>query len=202
MHGIQHKVLHLFLYNDSLPDRPRSVAAAATGQSYQGCSLQPRSVLAPAAAAAAASLAQPANSAARFAAARQASRYLHPLPFCCMTCAPKSFLHGEGQMQSQFCTDVSDCSGCMLIYDYQSVVCKTPVRLLVSDGNGLLGGQNASCLLQPLPLLSLMSLIKTRHFKVLKPSAKLTPPPHLTQSHRCRKARRAICLCMAIRKCF
>ena len=94
MHSIQREVTHLSIDSDSLPDKPRSVVAAATGQSYQGCSLQPHPALAPAAAAAAAGAAQLANSAAWFAAARQARPYLDPLPFCCTTCAPRSFHHG------------------------------------------------------------------------------------------------------------
>jgi len=98
MHSIQRKIIYLSLYSDSLPDRRRSAAAAATGQPYQGCSLQPHSDLAPAAAAAAACLAQLASSAAQLAAAQRATPYLDPLSFCCMTCAPRSFFHGEGHM--------------------------------------------------------------------------------------------------------
>lgn len=94
MHSLQHKVLQSSLHSDSLPDRRRSAAAAATGQPYQGCSLQPHPALAPAAAAAA----QLASSAAQFAAAWQASPYLDPLPFWCMTCAPRYLHRGEGQM--------------------------------------------------------------------------------------------------------
>ncbi len=94
MHSTQRKITHLSLNSDSLPDRRKSAAAAATGQPYQGCSLQPHPALAPAAAAAA----QLASSAAQFAAAWQASPYLDPLPFCCMTCAPRYLHRGEGHM--------------------------------------------------------------------------------------------------------
>ena len=95
-HGIQLKTLQLCMYSDSSPDRQRSVAAAATGQPYQDYSLQPHSALAPAAAAA--FLAQLARSAAQFAAVWRATPYLDPLPFCYMTCAPRSFHHGEAHM--------------------------------------------------------------------------------------------------------